>query len=71
MLNCAVITKLMTSFGLSLGFELLNNCVTVSGQSTEMKADIEVGALNGFANAAFELYYLNTTLHLLYVFSFL
>lgn len=36
-----------------------------------MKADIEVGAMNGFTNAANELYYLNTTLLLLYVFSFL
>lgn len=71
MLNCAVVTNLMTGFGLSFGFELLNNCVTVSGQSTEMKADIEVGAMNGFTNAASELYFLNTTLLLLYVFSFL
>lgn len=71
MLNCAVVTKLMTSFGLRFGFKLLNNCVTVSGQSTEMKADIEVGAMNGFTNAACELYYLNTTSLLLYVFSFL
>lgn len=58
-LNCSI--SLVTTFFKYkiFGIELSNYCVTVSGQSTGMKADKEVGALtqrNGYTNAAIASY---------------